>query len=827
MRDAGVTKREMEIFWLVGDRLRNREIAEELHLSERTVESHVSSLLRKLGLVDRPSLVDAAQQMRISSAALPLPMPLSSFVGRSEEVSELLSLAGRERLITVVGPAGVGKTRLALHVAASSPATPALLVDLATVAPGGEVARVFADALGLTAVGGQLRTQLLEAVSSGEYWFIVDNCEHVAASATMILTDLLTHSQRLRILATSRGPLHIAGEAVYELLPLSLPADDGDLTELLSSPCGRLFVDRAGASSPKFRLTPQNYRDVAQLCTRLDGLPLAIELAASRIRAFSPGEILTHLNEQLTVPSQMDQGVASRNRTVPEALRWSYDLLDEKERMLFERCSIFRTLFDYETVLETLCYPPFQPPDIAALFPGLVDKSLISARRDGEHTEYRLLETVRQFAFALLVQRGESGFLQGHYARHLLNRGPALLLDLKGRDQIYALKWFNRNWIDLRSCMDWALKHEEYELAWDFLAGIGTGWEILGAKGELFDWLGVLLMQRLPDGIFGVKAEITAAVLLDYQDTGQALVHARRAHQIAIELGDDSSIALAEWSLGWAMKYEDQTSAMKHLLNADQLFLQSGDEWHHSLVLEALGCAEDDTNDAVEYLMQSAKLFGSLNDYVKQANCLWRMANRTIRDGTRIDEARQWLDEAERLAYRTGNRHEQLHAELFRIRLDQCQSLNSAHSPRLNQLLNDFRLLGDQRCMCRSLLSLGYESVLSGSFRSADRQLTDCVTLAASCGATLEMATGVHLLAESSFGSGNLEAAAALLGASRTISGHLKGRVVHVPPTDPSLSESLRNRLGPEAYTAAIQEGRRTPITDLLRAVTHNPRATT
>ncbi|WP_373427591.1 LuxR C-terminal-related transcriptional regulator [Arthrobacter sp. B3I9] len=120
LRDAGVTKREMEVFWLVGDRLRNREIAEGLHLSERTVESHVSALLRKLGLTDRPSLVAAAQQLRVSSPTRPLPMPLSSFIGRSEEVSELLHLAVRERLITVVGPAGVGKTRLALEVAASS-----------------------------------------------------------------------------------------------------------------------------------------------------------------------------------------------------------------------------------------------------------------------------------------------------------------------------------------------------------------------------------------------------------------------------------------------------------------------------------------------------------------------------------------------------------------------------------------------------------------------------------------------------------------------------------------------------------------------------------
>jgi predicted ATPase/DNA-binding CsgD family transcriptional regulator len=806
----------MEVFWLVGDRLRNREIAEGLHLSERTVESHVSSLLRKLGLANRPSLIEAAQQMRISAVALPLPMPLSSFVGRSDEVSELLNLAGRERLVTVIGPAGVGKTRLALQVAASSAGTPAILVDLATVTPGGNVERVFADALGMNSLGGALRPQLLEAISAGEYWFIVDNCEHVAASATTLLTDLLTHTTRLRILATSREPLHIPGEVVYELLPLDLPDGDCDPVELLRSACGRLFVDRAGASSPRFRLTPQNSRDVARLCVRLEGLPLAIELAASRIRSFSPGEILGHLTEQLTAPRQVGQGVPSRYRTLREALQWSYDLLDENERVLFERCSVFRATFGYDTVLETLCYPPLQPPDIAALFPGLVDKSLISARLDGEYTEYRMLDSMRQFAFSLLEQRGEGDFLQGHYALHLLHRGASLLEDLQGRDQLFALKWFNRNWVDLRTSMGWVLKKEHHELAWDFLAGIGTGWEILGAKSELFDWLGVLLSGRMPTGTFRVKAEITAVVLLDYQDTGQALVHAQRAHQIARELGDQNSIALAEWSLGWATKYEDKTSATQHLLKADQLFLQLGDQWHHALVLEALGCAEDDTNIAVELLMNGARAFGSLNDYVKQANCLNQMANHTISAGTRTNEARQWLDEAGRLASRTENRHEQLHAELFRIRLDQYQGLDFAHGPRLNQLLNDFRLLGDQRCMCRSLLSLGYESVQSGNFQSAAQQLTDSIQLAASCGATLEKVTGIHLLAESSVRSSRFEFAAVLLGASQVVSALLRGTIVHIPPTDPDLDEVLRSRLGSEAYAEATAKGRRTPFAEVL-----------
>ncbi|MDQ0850845.1 putative ATPase [Arthrobacter sp. B3I9] len=594
--------------------------------------------------------------------------------------------------------------------------------------------RVFADALGLTAEGEQLRPRLREAVSARDYWAIVDNCEHVAPSATVLLADLLSYTQRLRILATSRTRLHIAGEVLFELMPFAVPDADWNPVQLVNSPCGRLFVDRA----------------------------------ASQVRAFSPAEILALLDEQLTASRQVDHSITRRHQTLREALQWSYDLLTEKERQLFERCSVFPGLFGYDEVLETLCYPPLQPPEMAELTSGLVDASLISVRRDGEHTEYRMLDSVRRLAFSLLEQRGESDFLQGHYARQLLHRGASMLQDLQGTDQIYALRWYNEHWIDVRSCMGWALKNGSDELAWEFLAGIGTGWEILGAKGELFDWLKVLLTRPLPQGILGVRAEIAATVLFDYQDSEQTLMHAQRAHSLAAELGDRSSTAQAEWALGWALKRADPASATEHLLKADQLFHRLGDEWHGALVLESLGYAEPDTDIAVELLTNSAKAFRSLGDYVKEANCLNQMANHTICTGQRTHEARQWLREAERLAHRTGNRHEQLHAELFRIRLDQFQKPKTVHGARLDQLLKDFKLIGDQRCTGRALLSLGYESLKSGNFQSASRQLKESVALAASCGATLETATGIHLLAESSFRSGRGETAAAGAGGPLT-----------------------------------------------------------
>jgi predicted ATPase/DNA-binding CsgD family transcriptional regulator/tetratricopeptide (TPR) repeat protein len=814
LRAAGVTPRELEVFWFVGDRLHNREIADSLRVSERTVESHVSSLLRKLGGANRLALIDTAVRLRVRrDPGNVLPRPLSSFVGRTRETDDLLRLVDTHRLLTLTGPAGTGKTRLALHLAHSvTTLPPAVLVDLASVPPADPVERAFADALGVSGDERRLRGLVRGSLAEGRNWLIVDNCEHVTATAAALLADLLSTTSHLRVLATSHGPLGVAGEVVYEVSPLPLPEELDDPPAVLGSASVRLFADRAAAVSPGFEITPDNARHVAIICRRLDGLPLAIELAAARIRFFSPAELLARLHNRFALLRDGAHGTPSRHRTLEEALRWSYELLDHDEQLLFERCSVFPGEFGYDTAAQILAYPPLDSADLVRLFPRLLDRSLISRRRRDQTTEYRLLDSVRQFAHQQSVSRGDAGTARERHARHHLHHAVAALADLRGRDQTGALRWFNRHWTDLRASMRWALEQRETEPAWEFLAGIGTGWEILGARGELFDWIDRLLVRPLPQGALGIRAAVTCSILLCYQDTGRARAFAEQARDRA-EGGTEQDQALALLALGWATMYgEHRASAIVYLEQAASRFELLGDDWHRALALSGLGQATPDDATTLTQLAHAADLFGRLNDHVKRANCLNHLALCAIEGRIRLDDAAAWLTEAGRLARLSGNDHERLHAEVFRACLDQQQGDHATTKARFGGLLTEFRRIGDRRCTARCLFGLGRAAAFDNDHERARRHLTEGVRLAIGVGDLRAMVTGLCLLAESDHATGDFRHATALLGAVERLDPEYPENLVF----GHALRTALHDRLGSADFTSALAAGHRTPLPGLL-----------
>ncbi|MEV4744733.1 LuxR C-terminal-related transcriptional regulator [Streptosporangium sp. NPDC049248] len=832
LRAAGVTRRELEVFWLVGDRLPNREIAAGLRVSERTVESHVSSLLRKLGGSNRLALIDAAARLRARrDPGGRLPRPLSSFVGRIQETEDLLRLAGTHRLLTLTGPAGTGKTRLALHLAHSATTLPpAVLVDLASVPPadpgerafadilGDPVERAFADALGVTGDGRRLRALIRGALAEGGHWLVVDNCEHVSATAAALLADLLTTTDRLRVLATSHGPLGVAGEVVYEIPPLPLPGELDDPAAVLGAASGLLFADRAAAVSPGFEVTSGNARHVAMICRRLDGLPLAIELAAARIRVFSPAELLERLDNRFALLTGGPHGVPSRHRTLEEALRWSYELLGDDERLLFERCSVFPGEFDYDTATRILAYPPLDSADLVRLFPRLLDRSLLSRRRRDQTTEYRLLDSVRQFAHRRLLARGATGTAREQHALHHLRHGVAALPDLRGRDQAAALRWFDRRWADVRAGMRWALEQRETAPAWEFLAGVGTGWEVLGARGELFGWLDRLLERPPPGGVLDIRAAVTCSFLLAYQDTGRARAFAEQARERA-EHGTEEDRALALLALGWAMMYgEHRASAIEHLEQAASRFERLGDDWHRALALSGLGTATPDTSTSLTRLTHAAELFGRLHDHVKRANCLNQMAIRAVEGRIRLDDVAGWLDEARRLADAVGNDHERLHAEVFLACFDQHRGDHAMAATRFGGVLAEVRRIGDLRCTARCLFGLGRAAALRGDHERARHLLAEGAGLAVGLGDPRRLLSDLLLLAGSEHATGHLVRAAVLLGAAERLDPARGEDLV------PALRAALLDRLGPAAFASALATGHRTPLTGLLSERSSFPR---
>ncbi|TMR16565.1 hypothetical protein ETD86_25030 [Nonomuraea turkmeniaca] len=809
-RGAGVTPREWEVLWLVGDRLQNQEIAARLRLSERTVESHVSSLLRKLGGTNRLALVDAAARSRAGRASRGvLPRPLSSFVGRHGEIGDLRRLLDAYRLVTLTGPAGTGKTRLALHLAhAVTTLPPAVLIDLAPVAPDDAVERAFADALGVVGQVRQLRALIREVLAEGRHWLVVDNCEHVTTTTAALLADLLATTDHLHVLATGHGALRIPGEVVYEIPPLPLPAELDDPDAVLGSGSGRLFADRAAAVSPGFEVTTGNARQIAMICRSLDGLPLAIELAAARARFFTPGELLARLRDRFALLTDGAHGSLNRHRTLEEALTWSYELLSEDERLLLERCSVFPGEFDYDTAAQVVAYPPLDAADLIRIFSRLLDRSLISSRRRDEATEYLLLESVRQFAHRRLAARGAADMAREQHARHHLRRAVAAVPDLRGRDQVAALRWINRRSADLAAALRWILDRDDTTSAWEFIAGIGTAWEVIGSSGELFDWLDKLFKRPLPDGALGFRTAITCAIVLCYQDTERAREFAEQARRMA-RSGTEHDRALALLAVGWTIRYgERRADSLGHLTQAAELFERLGDDWHRALALSAAVFGSD-TRTTLVRLAHAAELFGRLDDHVKRANCLNHMSLLAIEGRIRLDDVPGWLAEAARLARAGGNDHERLHAEIYQATLDQQLGNHTEARPRFGGLLPEFRRIGDLRCAARCLLGLGGAAAFGGEHEDAWRHVTEGTMIAIGLGDVRITALGLRLLAGSHHETGQGERAAVLLGAAERLS---PGRP---EAPDGDLLAALRDRLGPAGFDAAFARGHGTTLTQL------------
>ena len=350
-----------------------------------------------------------------------LPVALTSFIGRERELREVARLLDRSRLLTLIGAGGSGKTRLALVAATARLGAchdGVWLVELAGLSDPALVAAETASALGLTlpsqrpALEG-LSTQLAQ----WQVLLIIDNCEHLVSACAVMAEHLLGACSGLRILATSREPLRVPGEVTWRVPSLALPTAGRSVTraELASCESVRLFCERAGDVASSFALGDENAAAVAEICLRLDGMPLALELAAARVGALSPAQIAERLGDCLAVLTAGSRSALDRQQTLRATLSWSHALLTSVERALFRRLAVFAGTFALEGAEEVAADEGVERRQVADLLGRLVDKSLVVAEQDADGFRYRLLEPMRQYARELLVEAGEAPTLE---ARH-------------------------------------------------------------------------------------------------------------------------------------------------------------------------------------------------------------------------------------------------------------------------------------------------------------------------------------------------------------------------------------------------------------------------
>jgi predicted ATPase len=367
-----------------------------------------------------------------------LPTQPTRFVGRAEELARIVAGLEQSRLVTLTGVGGVGKTRLALQVAAEVlPAFPdgAWVVELAGLIDAGLVAETVATVLGVQVpAGGSVEDCLAEVFLAREMLVVLDNCEHVIASAASLTLRLVSSPGRARVLATSREGLGVPGERVIAVPPLAVPAVDIPAV-VLGSDAVQLFVERAADARDGFIVGDADTPTLAGLCRRLDGIPLAIELAASRVRSSAPADILAHLDQRFRLLSTGRRTAPTRQQTLRNAIDWSYELLGEAERILLRRLSVFAGGFDLAAV-EAICTDAtLDVMDVVDLLDRLVDKSLVTLDLSASATRYRLLESIRDYAWERLVEATETAVYAGRHAGYFAELAERAGAGLRGSDE--------------------------------------------------------------------------------------------------------------------------------------------------------------------------------------------------------------------------------------------------------------------------------------------------------------------------------------------------------------------------------------------------------
>jgi predicted ATPase/class 3 adenylate cyclase len=550
-----------------------------------------------------------------------LPAPMTRFVGRQSQLAELGRLLQSQRLVTLTGPGGTGKSRLAIEAARRAAADfpdGIWFVALDTVRDPGLVMAAIAQSLSVPEQPDRpFAVSVAERLSAADALLVLDNLEQVVAAAPDI-GMLLAAAPGLRILGSSREPLRIAGESVYPVAPLSLPAEPGRPTaaEVSQWESVELFVERARAVRPEFGVTDENAADVAAICRRVDGLPLAIELAAARVNLMTPGQILSRLDHRLTVLASTQRDLPDRQRTLRGAIDWSHELLSPAEQAVFRRSSVFAGGADLDGLLAVIGGDGSLEGDPLDLLSALVDRSLIRSLQDGNEARFEMLETIREYAAERLAQSDEEAETSRRHASYFADLADASRDVLSRPDRDAVLDRLDLEMHNVRSAVAWTLSAGEPSLGLHLVVALKDFLRTRNHLSEGRAMLDRLIAAASSPGVDRERADGlgAAAELASWQtDYARAAELTREWIGLLEELGDRRGLGLAMTVAGWAdvstrpevardafreavaisREFDDPAAALGAMQGLSLAYLRLGDSAEAAkLASEALAIAE-------------------------------------------------------------------------------------------------------------------------------------------------------------------------------------------------------------------------------------------
>ena len=702
-----------------------------------------------------------------------LPIPLTSFVGRKTELAQVKALLLGSRLLTLTGAGGTGKTRLSIQVAMDLMGTlrdGLWWVELANVTNPALVPHAIGKALGISERPKQTMTETLAASLRGKQMLLMlDNCEHLVAACAELAEAILRECPNLKILATSREPLNIPGESVWNVPTLSVPVELPTREQLIMTyESVRLFVERARAVNASFALTEDNLHAVMQICRRLDGIPLAIELAAARINLLSAQEIAARLDDRFNLLTHGSRTALPRQQTLRALVDWSYDLLSDEERVLLRRLAVFsggRTL----QVVEGVCvFAPLEKSQALDLMTRLVTKSLlIPERLPAGETRYGFLDTIKHYAREKLEQSGEEQSTRQRHLDYFVTLAETIAPELIGARQVEFLHQLEREHANLRVALRFALEHNETFKALRLCNALNEFWDVRGYHAEARE-----AFRRVLDASWATCAQSAAhefcvamgwaqvnaaGLALKQSDLGAANELVNAALQTMRELDDAAGIGDALIILGMIARVQsDWASARTHLQTSLNLARQLNDQRRIATALRNLGVIAEFQGGYAEsrnYLEESLLASRASGDQRAVATALSNLGNLAQQQGD-YARARELYDQVLAI-HRTLGAKWSVAATLTNLgNLAHSQADYDAARTFHEESLKIMREIGDKRGIAVLLNNLGNATLALGDFPAARklheeglrlrRDLNDKRGIAIALGNLGDVAAGLH-----------------------------------------------------------------------------------